>query len=239
MKTAWLIFVLGCFLALPSAAQKDRKHIREGNKAFEQNNFANAEVEYSKAREETRDPVIPDFNLGDALYKQKKYDKATNNFLSVTGRTQDDLTRANAYYNLGNSLLQAKKLDESIEAYKNALKYNPDDLDAKYNLLYAMHLRKQQKQQKNQKQNQKQQDKNKQNQQNKQSQQQQQKQQQQQQQQKQEQSQQQKSQPQKGKISKQDAERLLQALANDEKKVQEKVKRARAKRENVKSVINW
>ena len=251
MRKLWMI-LLGMVLLLPAMGQqKERKYVREGNRSYKDGKYANAEVDYRKAREVAKDPVIPDYNLGTALYKQKKYDKAAENFLSVAGKTDRDKIKADAYYNLGNTLLEANKLDESIAAYKTALKYNPDDMDAKYNLLYALRLKKQQQQQKN-KQNkngkndqQQQNDKNKQKQQQNQDQQQQNKdQQQQQQQQQQNKDQQQNKQgqppkPQPGQISKKDAERLLQALANDEKKVQAKVKKAKAKRQRVKTVINW
>ncbi len=253
MRKLWMI-LLGMVLLLPAMGQqKERKYVREGNKSYKDGKYANAEVDYRKAREVAKDPVVPDYNLGTALYKQKKYDKAAENFLSVAGKTEEDRVKADAYYNLGNTLLEAKKLDEAIAAYKTALKYNPSDMDAKYNLLYALRLKKQQQQQKQQNKNGQNQQQNKDNQQQQQKQDQQNQQQQQdqqnQQQQKQDrnkqnqqqnnekQAQQQKPQP--GKISKNDAERLLQALANDEKKVQAKVKKAKAKRQRVKTAINW
>ncbi len=253
------MILLGMLMLLPATAQhKARKYVHEGNKSFKDGKYANAEVDYRKARDMAKDPVIPDFDLGTSLYKQKKYDKAAENFLSVAGKTDDNKMKAEAYYNLGNTFLEAKKLDEAIKAYKTALTYDPQDMDAKYNLLYALRLKKQQQQQKqknnkdkngkNDQQQQKNQNKQKQQQQqNNQQQQQQNKQQQnkqeQQQQQKQQQDQQNKQgqqpKPQPGKISKKDAERLLQALANDEKKVQAKVKEAKAKKHRVKSAINW
>ena len=226
-------------------AQRDVKYLREGNKAFEKKQYDQAELAYRKAREEAKDPVKPDFNLGDALYKQKKYNKAATNFLSVAGKTNENIKKADAFYNLGNTMIQTGKIDESIEAYKNALRLNPGDRDAKYNLSCALRLKKQQQQQKQQQKqdkNQNQQDKQQQNKQNQQKNQQDQ-QNQQNQQKKQQQNQQDKNrqqmQPSEGKISKETAERLLQALANDEKKVQEKVKKAKAQAHKTKTVINW
>jgi len=212
------LWILAVFLWItPGWTQwKAIQKIHEGNKAYEQKKYANAEVEYSKARKMAKNPVIPDYNLGTSLYKQKKYDKAADQFLSVVKRSQGDKEKAKALYNLGNTLLQSKKLDESIKAYKMALKYNPDDMDAKYNLLYAMKLKQQQQQKNKNNKNQNQKQENQQN-----------------------QNRQQQQKPQPGKISKKDAERILRALAEDEKKVQEKVKRAKAKQKKVKTVINW
>jgi alpha-galactosidase/6-phospho-beta-glucosidase family protein len=147
-------------------------------------------------------------------------------------------------YNLGNSLLMANKLQESIEAYKNSLKLKPENLEAKYNLAYAQdQLRKQQEQQKQQQQQQQQNkdNKNQNKDQEKKEEENKKQDQKQQDQEKQDNNQQQKQQDQQQQqsISKEDAERLLNAIANDEKNVQEKVKLAKAAKARVKTLKNW
>jgi hypothetical protein len=132
--------------------------------------------------------------------------------------------------------LNANKIQESIQAYKNSLKLNSGSKEAKYNLAYAQDLLKLQQQQQQQKDQQdkenkdnKKDDQNKdqnKNQDNKQDQNQM------------NQKQQQQQQQQQG-ISKEDAQRLLNAIANDEKNVQEKVKLAKAAQEKVRSLRNW
>jgi alpha-galactosidase/6-phospho-beta-glucosidase family protein len=140
-------------------------------------------------------------------------------------------------------LLKANKLPECIDAYKNSLKLRPDNREAKYNLSYAQDLlKKQQEQQKKQQQDKDKKDQNKDK--NKQDQKKDQKDQNdknkdQQKDQKNNQDQKQQQQPQKQEISKEDAQRLLNSLANDEKNVQEKVKLAKATKAKVKSRINW
>jgi hypothetical protein len=129
----------------------------------------------------------------------------------------------------------ANKVQESIDAYKGSLKLYPKSPEAKYNLAYAQDLLRQQEQQKQQQQqNQNKQDQNKDQQdkkdQNKEDQN------------KQDQNkdqQQQQQQPQPQEISKEDAERVLNALANDEKNVQEKVKLAKALKAKVRTLKNW
>ena len=102
------------------------------------------------------------FNLGDALYKQMKFGESAEKFKDIADRTADKVEKSRALHNMGNSLLMNNKLDESINAYKEALRNNPRDLDTKYNLLYAMNKKKQQDQKKNQDKNKdKNQDKNK------------------------------------------------------------------------------
>lgn len=241
-----LIFLLT--LAISSQAQNERKFIRKGNDLFEQAlkdtaqldtaTFNKAEINYRKALEKRPNDLKWNFNLGDALYKQKKFEQATSKFEDIAKNSNDKIEKAKAYHNIGNSLLMQNKIDESIEAYKNALRNNPKDLDSKYNLIYAMDLKKkQQQQQKNQQnkdKNKKDQDKNKKDQDKQKQNQDQKKDQQNKDQQKQQQQQQQQ------KISKENAERLLQALQNDEKKVQEKVKKAQAAKAKQRKIDkNW
>lgn len=231
-----LLLIVLSLLALNTFAQQERKFIRKGNKEFEKSSFDDAEILYRKAIDKKDDSYSATFNIGDALYKQEKYEDAINQFSDLTNQelTKDD--KAKIYHNLGNSLLQNQKIKESIEAYKHALRNNPLDMETKYNLAYAQKLleqqqNQQQNQDKNKDQNDDQQNKND-DQQDKNDNQDQKDQQDQQQ----DKNQQQQQKPE---ISKQDAERILQALANDEKDTQQKVKEQKAKAAKVKVVKDW
>ncbi|MBK7627715.1 MAG: tetratricopeptide repeat protein [Bacteroidales bacterium] len=220
-------------------AQADKKYIRQGNREYGKTNFAESEISYRKAIDNNKISPEAVFNIGDALYKQNKFEDAGKQFIENINLNEDKDKKSAGYYNLGNSLLQAKKIEESIAAYKSSLKLNPASKEAKYNLAYAQDLLQQQQQQQqqqnqdkkdqdkedNKKDQQKQDDKNQdqQKEQNK----------------KDEQDKQQQEQQQQQGISKDDAQRLLNALANDEKNVQEKVKLAKAAKAKVKTVKNW
>jgi len=227
MKKLIIVFLL---LPLICTAQSYKDYLRKGNKLYEQKKYNDAEINYLKSLDKKKNSDKSVFNIGDALYKQEQYDKAAEKFNDLTNRNLDKETRAMAYHNLGNSLLKDKKYAESIEAYKNSLRNTPEDLETKYNLEYARRMliqqqQQQQQNQQNQNQNQdkKQQQKQQQNQDNKdnkdKNKQDQQQQQQQEQNDKNQQNQQKQQQP---KISKQDAQRMLQALANEEKNLQKK-----------------
>ncbi|HQB37610.1 MAG TPA: tetratricopeptide repeat protein, partial [Bacteroidales bacterium] len=169
---------------------------------------------------------------GDALYKQEKYEDAGKQFIENINLNEDRNKKSAGFYNLGNSFLKSNKLKESIDAYKNSLRLNPQNLEAKYNLAYAQDLlQQQQQQQQNQDQQQQKQDKNNQDQ-NKEKEQDQSDN-------KEQQDQQQQPQQDDQAISKEDAERILNALENDEKNVQEKVKLAKAAKNRVRSAKNW
>ncbi len=241
-------------LSVFAFGQNERKFVRNGNKLFMQAvsdttkidsvKFSNAETEYRKALDKRPDDLQWNYNLADALYKQQRFEEAEGKFTELSEQMKEPVERARANHNLGNTQLMQEKLDESIESYKKALRENPSDLETKYNLAYAQMLKKKKEEQEKQNQDQNKdqdkdkdqnkdqnQDQNKDNQdKNKDQNKDQQKQNQDQNKNKDQQNkdQQQQQQPQQNKISKQDAEQLLQALQNDERDIQDKVKKAKA-----------
>jgi len=229
------------FMVLSSGfswGQADKKLIRQGNSEYEKNKFQESEIYYRKAIDKNKESADALFNAGDALYKQKKYVDAGNQFIETHKMNEEKDKKSASMYNLGNSLLMAGKIEEGIEAYKNSLRLNPDNPEAKYNLAYAQDLLQQQQQQQQQ-QNNESQDQNKN--QDKQDSEDREQEQEKDNEEKQanQQQQQQQNQTEEQTISKEDAERLLNALANDEKNVQEKVKRAKAAKAKVKTLKNW
>jgi len=238
--------ILLCLLLVFSAtlnAQTDKKYIRKGNREYEKNKFSDSEISYRKAIDKNKQSPDAVFNIGDALYKQNKFDEAGKQFIESANQNDNKLKKSAGLFNLGNSMLKANKLQESIDAYKNSLKLRPDSKEAKYNLSYAQDLLKKQQQQQKQQQDKDKQDQNKDK--NKKDQKKDQKDQkdknndQQNDQKKDQDQKQQQQQPQKGEISKEDAQRLLNSLDNDEKNVQEKVKLAKANKAKIRTVKNW
>ncbi len=226
-------------------AQSVRSLVNEGNDLYEEEKFTDAEVNYRKAIEKDAELVEGHFNLGNSLYKQEEYEDAVKEYEYGMIRSEEKETRAQAHYNIGNSQFRAQGYQDAVKSYIEALKLDPNDMDAKYNLSYALEkLREQQQQQRQNKgeknQNRKrekqkdQQDKNsgqKQGQDNQTQEQQQQEQQAQQQKEEQQQGREQQARPEML-MSKADAERILDVLKNSEREVQKKLRaqqRVRAK----------
>jgi tetratricopeptide (TPR) repeat protein len=204
-------------------AQTVRSHVSKGNRAFEKGNYADSEVEYKKALEKNSKSKEAQYNLGNSYYKQQRYDEALREYGNSGVAMKSSEERAETYYNMGNSLYRANKFQEAIGAYKQSLKLNPNDEDTRYNLQMArtkLKQQEQQKQQKDQKQD-KQQDQKK-DQQQKQPQDQQQKQEQA----KQDQTQQQVQK--KNQMPKQEADRILDVLRNNEKEIQKNLRKREA-----------
>jgi Ca-activated chloride channel family protein len=239
-KRVIINFMLISALLIPALevnAQADKKQIREGNREYKKERYPESEILYRKASELSNHSPDAVFNTGDALYKQKKFEEATKQFSESVNLNEDPAKKSAGLYNVGNSLLMAKKFPESIDAYKKSLKLNPKNAEAKYNLAYAQDLLKKQEEQ--QKQQQDQQNKDNQKDKDKNDQKQDQKDEDKKKDQDNKQDDKQQEQKQQEGMSKEDAQRILNAMANDEKNVQEKVKLAKAAKERVRTVKNW
>ncbi len=148
------IFIIIALFALASAnAQEERKFIRKGNNEFTEEKFLESEIEYRKALDKDNASFEAQFNLGDALFKQEKFDEALDQFQILAGTETDPQKLAQVYHNIGNSHFVMQKYQESVNAYKNALRNNPLDHDSRYNLIAAQKMLQQQQEQQNQDQN--------------------------------------------------------------------------------------
>ena len=184
--------------------------MRKGNGQYRQEKFEDALKTYQEVQ--VLEPDNPDirFNIGSALYKLNKFNEAIPEWqLSLVSKNKK--TKAAATYNMGNASFKGGQLDPAINFYKLSLGINPNDMQAKQNLEFALKVKEEMKKQQKQ-------DTSKQNQQQKQQQQQQPQMQ-----------QEPKPQPQKGEMSKEESERILEALKNKEKEAQEQANRAKPK----------
>ena len=240
--TSKILIISGLIFMLPVLVhgQAERKYIRQGNKQYKEEAFDESEILYRKALEKEQQSYTGEFNLGDAMYKQEKFEDAARSFNKLAENQTDPVKLGELYHNLGNTLLKANQLEASIEAYKQALRNNPADNETRHNLAYAQQMQQQQQDQQNQDQNQDQQDQDQnQDQQDQQQNQDQQDQQQNQQDQQQNQQDQQQNQQQQPQISREDAQRMLQALQQDEQELQEKLKKQKAQATKVKVLKDW
>ncbi len=183
-------------------AQEESSNVREGNKLYKSEKYVDAEVAYRKGLQKNPKSFEANYNLGNALFKQGKNSEAFEQFKNAAALQSDNKEKMSAvFHNAGNALLAEKKYDESINAYKMALKMNPKDDETRYNLAYAQMMLKKQQQNKDKKDDKKDQEKEK------------------------EKQQQQQPQPQQPKMSKQNAQQILDALMQDEKNTMEKTKK--------------
>lgn len=204
--------------AVTSFAQKaERDFIRKGNRFFNDSVYVNAEVNYRKALEVNPQSTVSMFNLGNTLAQQNKLQEAMEQYVAATKIEKDKDDLAQIYHNMGVIFQSQKDYAKAVEAYKQSLRNNPKDDETRYNLALAQKMLKDQQQdQQNQDQNQQQQKQDQQEDKKGQSKDQQQN-----------KEQQQPPQPQKkdNEMSKENAEQLLNSVMQDEKDVQDKVKK--------------
>jgi Ca-activated chloride channel family protein len=113
--------------------------IKAGNQLYQSREYAKAEEMYTKVDAADKHALVALYNKANALYKQNKSQEAIQlyNQLIADNNTKTELL-AKIHYNKGVILSAGKKLPESIEAYKQALRLNPEDIQARENLQKAM-----------------------------------------------------------------------------------------------------
>ena len=138
-----------------ATAQTVDSYMQKGNDYYRQSAYEMAERQYRKVLEKSPQNAIALYNLANALYRQKKYDEAQEVLTRFTsGPVQNPNIKEAAYYNSGVIYSRQRDLPTSIEAYKNALRLNPNDKDARENLQKALSELRDQQQQNQSQQNQ-------------------------------------------------------------------------------------
>lgn len=203
--------LLSCMLLLCSSIvfADVASNMRRGNHLERKGEYEEAIKYYQEALVQEPDNPKIHYNLGRALYRMEKYDEAISEFQLGFLERENDF-QASVFYNIGNSQFKKGQLDAAIESYKMSLLVNSEDIEAKQNLEFCLQL-------KEQMENQPQGDST-------------------QQQAQPPQQQEQPPRPREGEIGKEEAERILQALENEEKENLEK-SRAREPKEDV--VKDW
>ncbi|MEO6358608.1 MAG: VWA domain-containing protein [Ferruginibacter sp.] len=201
------LLILPCLLV----AQNSNTLIKNGNDAYNKKEYDVAADNYKKAADKEPANEKAQYNLGNALYKKGNADDALQAYDAAIKSTKSKNDQSASWYNKGVSLQNNKKLPECIDAYKNALKLNPADEDARFNLQKALLQQQKQQQQKEQqdKDNKKPKDdkqKDKQ----------------------QQEKDQQQPKPQPSKMTKKEAEEKLKALLQQEKNLQNKLRKVDA-----------
>lgn len=202
--------------------RREREFIRNGNKFYDEKRYADAEVEYKKAISENPNSQIGNYNLALSLIKQSggtnvegennPLKDASELLSSVAQGSKNPELRSKAFYNLGNLAYNQQQYAQSIEMYKNALRENPEDNQARENLRLAQLKKQEQEQNKDKNKNDKKDKKEdkKDNNQDKEDK-------------KEDNKQQQPQQPKPHEMSKENMEQILQTMQNQEKATQEKV----------------
>lgn len=158
-----LCLLLGLLLVstVAALAQNDRTFIRQGNRQYRARKWTAAEVQYRKAIARNANNPQAVYNLGCALMMQQKDSLAMQQFAkSADLQTTNKIRRAKSFHNMGVIMQNHQEFAKAIECYKMALRNNPQDNETRYNLALCKHQLKNQKNQQNQNKNKSGNDKN-------------------------------------------------------------------------------
>ena len=135
MKTVAL-YILLMFTAAISAQEKD-KFLPKGNESFSEKKYAEAEADYRVSQSKTPKYAVSSYNLGNAIYRQNVISEAKYPYLKAIESAQTRPQKHKAFHNLGNVFMKEKKYTEAVESYKNALRNDPSDEKTRYNFALA------------------------------------------------------------------------------------------------------
>ena len=203
LRSKYILFTIFLLSVASVSAQKaERDYIRKGNRLFNDSVFVDAEVNYRKALEVNPKSTVSMYNLGNTLSQQQKFQDAMEQYVAAGKIEKDKMKLAHIYHNMGVLFQAGKDYAKAVEAYKMSLRNNPADDETRYNLALAHKMQQDQQQDKNKdKQNDQKQDEKK------------------------DQQQPPKSEKKDNQMSKENAEQLLNSVMQDEKDVQDKVKK--------------
>jgi len=116
---------------------ESKKLLSDAGLEMKNGNFPLAEADYRKAISLNPKDEIGKYNLGTAYYNKEMNANAMQRFLQAASVASNKTEKHKAFHNLGNTFMNDKKYKEAVETYKNALRNNPTDDETRYNLALA------------------------------------------------------------------------------------------------------
>ena len=135
MKKLFLYSLL--LLAFVAKSQEKDKDLPKGNDNFADKKYADAEADYRLSQAKFKKKSIASYNLGTSIYKQNQTAEAKYQFAKAIKDAKTKADKHQAFHNLGNSFMKEKNYSNAVEAYKNALRNDPNDEETRYNFALA------------------------------------------------------------------------------------------------------
>ena len=141
----WIILA-ALALMLAACSSSAEKFNQDGNQAYAEQAYLEALELYQSAQIESPGLAEPYYNAANTLYRQGSYPEALEQIQMALQYVDEEALAESSFYNLGNTFFNSQDPGTAVEAYKQALLLDPDDLDAKYNLELALQQQEQQEQ---------------------------------------------------------------------------------------------
>lgn len=126
------------------ANKKSNDLVYEANGLMDDDNFISAEKEYRRAISKQPSSVAGTYNLGNSYFKQGNYEEALYRQQQAARNATQKSEKHKAFHNIGNILMKNKECKQAVEAYKSALRNDPTDDETRYNLGLAKECAEQQ-----------------------------------------------------------------------------------------------
>ena len=133
-------------------------HIYDGNQLAKESVFDTAEMSYRKALSKAPEKPEALYNLGNTHYKEENFEEAKQRYFQTQKFSENKSSKHHAFHNMGNVFMQQKDYAKAVESYKNGLRNNPEDEQTRYNYALAKELLEKEQQEQEQNQDQKDQD---------------------------------------------------------------------------------
>lgn len=127
-----------------NSLKKANNFVYEANEFVKADDYVSAEMEYRRAISEQPTHVAGAYNLGNTYYKKGNFEGALYRHQQVIKNATTKIEKSKTFHNIGNILMQNKQCKEAVEAFKNALRNNPTDNETRYNLGVAKECAEQQ-----------------------------------------------------------------------------------------------
>ena len=131
-----ILYILLLFSFAISAQEKD-KTLPAANEQYSQKKFVDAEANYRISHSKFPKKADASYNLGNSIYKQNQNSEAKFEYLKAIKNAKTREQKHQAFHNLGNVFMREKNYSEAVEAYKNALRNKPSDEQTRYNYALA------------------------------------------------------------------------------------------------------
>jgi Ca-activated chloride channel family protein len=154
-KKNYILVIVALFSILGFSQELDKNQLKKekkatnlvykGNELVQEKDFVQAEMEYRKAISNAPKKAVGAYNLANTYYKKGNYDEALFRTQEAAKNAVSKDEKHRAYHNLGNILMKNENCKEAVEAFKNALRSNPNDEETRYNFALAKECAEQQK----------------------------------------------------------------------------------------------
>lgn len=116
------------------------RQLGRADKAYAKGKYTDAETRYRPKINADTLTATARYNLGNSIYKQEQVLESRSAYAEALKRATDKTQKHRIYHNLGNVFMKEKQYDKAVEAYKSALRNNPHDEETRYNYVLAREL---------------------------------------------------------------------------------------------------